>query len=404
MQPKNVLISGIGIAGPALAFWLRRAGFAPTLVERAPALRSGGYVVDFWGLGYDLAARMGLLQEIDRVGYHMRELRMVDRAGERIAGFGTAVFGELTGGRYITLGRSDLSQVIFDKVKDSSEVMFGDEILRLQERSECVDVEFKSGSRRSFNLVVGADGLHSAVRRLAFGPKDHFEKHLGYSVAAFEVRGYRPRDEEVYVVHGEPGRQLARFALHDDRTLFLFIFAAPGGVPVEGLTLVAQKALLRRQFAADGWESAPILDALDDVEELYFDRVSQIVIDRWSQGRIALVGDAAFCISLLGGQGAALAVTSAYVLAGELAKANGDHDTGFANYERALRRYITGKQRGAQRFAGFFAPKTRLGLLLRQYAIRTFRIPGVARRLIGADIADRLSLPDYGLADAASAM
>ena len=401
MQNKTVLICGIGIAGPALAFWLRRAGFAPTLVERAPALRSGGYVIDFWGLGYDLAARMGLLEDIDRVGYHMRELRMVDGAGQRIAGFGTAVFGELTGGRYITLGRSDLSRLIFEKVQGSSEVVFGDEVVRLHEQPDWVDVEFGSGARRRFDLVVGADGLHSAVRRLAFGSQDRFEKNLGYVVAAFEVRGYRPRDEEVYVVHGEPGRQLARFALHEDRTLFLFVFAAPPGMRVGGLSLDEQKAVLRRQFADDGWESLAILDALDGAADLYFDRVSQIVVDKWSRGRIALVGDAAFCISLLGGQGAALAVTSAYVLAGELAKARGFHDAAFARYEALLRPYIAAKQRGAERFAGFFAPKTRLGLSLRKYAIKSFRIPAVARYLIGSDIVDRLLLPDYDFAAAA---
>lgn len=346
---------------------------------------------------------MGLLEDIKRVGYRMRELRMVDGAGKRIAGFGTAVFDELTGGRYITLGRSDLSRLMFDKIRDSSEVMFGDEIAGLQNQTECVDVEFKNGVRRSFDLVIGADGLHSAVRRLAFGSQDRFEKGLGYIVAAFEVRGYRPRDEEVYVVHGEPSRQLARFALHNDRTLFLFIFAAQPGTPIEGLSLHAQKAVLRKQFAADEWESAAILDELDGVDDLYFDRVSQIVMDRWSRGRVALIGDAAFCISLLGGQGAALAATSAYVLAGELAKARGAHDAAFANYEVLLRSYIAAKQRGAKRFAGFFAPKTQLGLLLRKYAIKSFCIPGVAKYAIGADIADRLLLPDYSFAGAASA-
>ena len=123
MPAKTVLISGIGIGGPTLAFWLKAAGFAPTLIERAPTLRSGGYVVDFWGLGYDIAERMGLLHDIDRVGYHMCELRMVDGHGRRVAGFGTAVFGEVTGGRYITLGRSDLSRLIFDKVKDVCEIL-----------------------------------------------------------------------------------------------------------------------------------------------------------------------------------------------------------------------------------------------------------------------------------------
>ena len=131
MQAKAVLISGIGIGGPTLAFWLKAAGFTPTLVERSPGLRTGGYVIDFWGLGYDIAERMGLLPEIDRSGYRMRELRIVDDRGRRVAGFGTAVFGELTGGRYITLGRSDLSRLIFDKIKRRLRIHFDDEIDRV---------------------------------------------------------------------------------------------------------------------------------------------------------------------------------------------------------------------------------------------------------------------------------
>ena len=136
MQNKSVLISGIGIAGPTLAFWLKAAGFEPTLIERAPALRTGGYVIDFWGLGYDIAERMGLAGDINRIGYHVREMRIVDDRGKRVTGFGTKVFDELTGGRYVTLGRSDLSRLLFEKIKGTTEVIFDDEIVGLQEQAE----------------------------------------------------------------------------------------------------------------------------------------------------------------------------------------------------------------------------------------------------------------------------
>jgi 2-polyprenyl-6-methoxyphenol hydroxylase-like FAD-dependent oxidoreductase len=397
MAAKTVLISGIGIAGPTLAFWLRRAGFSPTLVEKAPTLRSGGYVIDFWGLGFDIAARMGLAADIDRVGYHVRELRMVDRAGKRVVGFGTAVFSELTDGRYVTVGRSDLSHLIFDRVQHDCEVIFDDEIVALNQDPDGVQVRFKRGADRRFDLLIGADGLHSAVRRLAFGPPASFEKKLGYRVAAFESGGYRPRDEAVYVIHTEPGRQLGRFALHGDRTLFLFVFASDSDLPTD-TTLDKQKALLHERFGGVEWESARILAELDRTQELYFDRVSQIVMERWSNGRVALLGDAAFCISLLGGQGSALAMTAAYVLAGELAKSQGRYEAAFANYENLLRAYIAGKQRAALRFAGFFAPKSRLNLFLLEQALRMFRIPGIARYAIGRDIADKLQLPEYHFA------
>ena len=225
MTVQTVLISGAGIAGPTLAYWLKAAGFQPTLIERAPALRTGGYVIDFWGLGYDIAERMGLTEGIKSVGYHVQELRIVGDDGRRQAGFGTKVFEELTGGRYVTIGRSDLSRLLFEKAALGTEAIFGEEIACLDERADGVHVRLKHGGERHFDLIVGADGLHSDVRRLAFGPENQFEKRLGYSVAAFTADNYRPRDEDVYLMYGQPGRMLGRFTLRDDRTLFLFVFA-----------------------------------------------------------------------------------------------------------------------------------------------------------------------------------
>ena len=388
-----MLISGAGIAGPTLAYWLKRAGFAPTLLDHAPALRSGGYVIDFWGLGYDIAERMGLVPAILRAGYRIREMRIVDAAGKRISGFGTKVFVELTGGRYVTIGRSALSRLLFETVKDGTETIFGDEIISLDERQDHVAVRLKSGSERQFDLVVGADGLHSTVRRLAFGPQDRFEKRLGYVVAVFEASGYRPRNEDVYVTYSEPGRMVGRVSLRDDKTLILFIFTDDGDTPMHDLA--AQKALLRAEFGGSGWECSHVLAALDAAGEIYVDRVSQIRMPRWSRGRIALVGDAAYCVSLVAGQGSALAMTGAYVLAGELAKAEGRHDEAFANYEKILRDFIARKQQGAERFASAFAPKTRLGLRFRNLVVKAAAIPGVARLTFGRDIIDSLRLPDY---------
>ena len=393
MRTETVLISGVGIAGPTLAFWLKAAGFQPTLVERAPGLRNGGYVIDFWGLGYDIAERMGLAGEINRIGYHAREMRIVDDLGKRVTGFGTNVFEQLTNGRYVTVGRSDLSRVLFDKLQGKTEVIFDNEIADLQERADCVQVRFKHGGRRQFHLAIGADGLHSNVRRLAFGPQHQFERRLGHVVAAFEVRGYRPRDEDIYLMYGQPGRMLGRFTLHDDRTLFLFVFAANyDALPA---MLEQQKAMLRETYRDGKWETPRILDKLEATPQLYFDRVSQIKMESWSRGRIALVGDAAFCVSLLAGQGSALAMISAYVLAGELAKAEGHYEVAFAKYEAFLRAYISKKQQAAERFAGVFAPKTQWGLSFRNLVIRAFAIPGLARFTIGRDIMDALRLPEY---------
>ncbi len=337
MTAQTVLISGSGIAGPTLAYWLEAAGLQPTLIERAPAIRAGGYVIDFWGLGYDIAERMGLRDDVDRVGYHTLELRVVDDGGRRVAGFGTRIFDELTGGRYVTVGRSDLSRLLFDKAKCGIETIFGEEITCLEERADGVQVRLKHGGERRFDLVVGADGLHSNVRRLAFGPETQFEKQLGYSVAAFTAEKYRPRNEDVYLMYGRPGRMLGRFTLREDRTLFLFVFADDNSnAPA---TLALQKTMLRDRYRDGQWECPQILDELDRAAELYFDSVSQIRMNAWSRGRVALIGDAASCVSLVTGQGSALAMISAYVLAGELDRAQGRYGEAFRNYEALLRTY-----------------------------------------------------------------
>ena len=391
----NVLISGVGIAGPTLAFWLRNYGFAPTLVESAPALRTGGYVIDFWGLGYDIAEKMGLLPDIAHIGYHMRELRIIDDSGRRLSGFGVQVFRELTGGRYITLGRSDLSNLIYNRIRNSCEIIFGDSITSMREAHGEVHVEFEHGGERRFDLVIGADGLHSRVRKLVFGPHNRYEKDLGYRVAAFETSGYRPRDELAYIIHCAPGRQVGRFALHNDRTLFLFIFGGEGEQEAHGAA--AQKAMLRKAFEGDGGELPRILAVLDSCHDLYFDRVGQIRMDAWSRGRVALVGDAGFCVSLLAGQGSALAMIAAYALAGELAISQGRPQEAFRRYEERLRPFIHTKQQAAERFAAAFVPRTRLGVFFRNQVIKTFLVPSIASIVIGRDIRDQVELPQYHL-------
>jgi len=253
-------------------------------------------------------------------------------------------------------------------------------------------VRLKHAGERRFDLVIGADGLHSGVRRLAFGPSDQFETHLGYVVAAFEAKGYRPRDDDVYLMYGRPGRMIGRFTLHADRTLFLLVFAADSDPPAG---LAEQKALLHQVYAGCGWEAPNMLAELQRADEVYLDRVSQIRMPGWAKGRVALIGDAAFCVSLLAGQGSALAMISAYVLAGELAAANGQYRTAFARYDALLRDYIGMKQKAAARFAGAFAPRTRAGLLFRDLVAKAFALPGVARLTFGREITDSLALPDY---------
>ena len=401
MTGRSVLISGIGVAGPALAYWLLEHGFQPTLVERAPRLRTGGYVIDFWGTGYDLAERMGLLPAILEAGYRVREVRIVNASGRRVGGFGTEALFSATGGRFISLSRSDLSSVLYRAIAERVETLFGDSVASVKPCSDGAIVTFERAAARRFDLVIGADGLHSQVRTLAFGTQTDIERYMGFVVAAFEVSGYRPREEDVYIGLAAPGRQVTRFSMRGDHTMFLFVAADDEeGAVVDPRDRTAHEAYLRRRFGSLGWECPQILDAMARASDLYFDRVSQIRMDKWSKGRIGLVGDAAFAPSLLAGQGSALAIIGAYVLAGELSRAS-TVDEAFARYEQVLGPFIRSKQQAAERFAGSFAPRTNLGLFLRNLSTYTMAIPGVARLLMGRSLVDFIQLPEYGRQSAA---
>jgi 2-polyprenyl-6-methoxyphenol hydroxylase-like FAD-dependent oxidoreductase len=393
---RRVLISGAGIAGPTLAYWLTRHGFTPTIVERAPALRTGGYVIDFWGAGLDVARRMGILPDVLGHGYQIREVRIVDDEGRRIAAFPSAVFTRALGDGFTSDPRGDLTATIFRALPASVETVFGDTIEHIEQTPEDVRVSLARGGTRAFDLVVGADGLHSQVRALAFGPEPRFERYLGLKVAAFAAAGYRPRDELVYMMSSEVGQQLSRFSMRDDRTMFLFTFADPDPAFPDGIE--AQKRVLRERFGRSGWECRSILERLDEASELYFDRVSQIDMGGaggWTKGRVALVGDAAFCVSLLGGHGSALAMAGAYILAGELGRAGGQYETAFARYRQLFGPFILTKQKAARRFVGSFAPKSRIALFMRNRIFNLLSIGWVARLVGGRGFRDAIALPDY---------
>jgi 2-polyprenyl-6-methoxyphenol hydroxylase-like FAD-dependent oxidoreductase len=381
-----------------LAYWLAHYGHDPTIVEVSPELRTGGYIIDFWGAGFDIADRMGLLPEISRRGYRVREVRVVNRSGKRVAGFPVDAFSRITHGRFISLPRGELVAAIFGKIKGRVETIFGDRVHRIEQLASGVRVTLERAGARDFDLVVGADGLHSRVRELVFGPSSQFEKYLGYKVAAFEVEGYRPRDELVYVLYTEVGQQAARFSMHGDRTMFLLVFAdaeaaVPGDTP-------SQKNLLRQRFGGSGWECPQILAALDTVKNLYFDRVSQIRLPPqqglWTRGRVTLVGDAAFCVSLLAGQGSSLAIVAAYILAGELHRSQGDYAEALARYQNLFGPVVLNKQKAAVRFAGAFAPKSKFSLFLRNQIFNLMAIRWIADVVVGRDLADNIVLPDYG--------
>ncbi|MEZ5969992.1 MAG: FAD-binding domain [Hyphomonas sp.] len=393
----KIAISGAGVAGPALAHWLLRTGHEPTLIEEAPEFRAGGYVIDFWGIGYDVIEKMGILPEVLARGYQVQEVRLVKGSGAKAAGFSADVFRRMTHDRFTSLPRGDLAEIIYDSVKDKAETLFGNSVTKVQDMGDAVSVTLLSGETRNFDLLVGADGLHSNVRRLVWGEQEAFERPVGFHVAAFVCSDYRHRDEDAYVSFAVPDLSISRFALRDNRTLALFIFGNDRMTGPMPHTTADKKALLHQIFAGAGWETHDLLDAMDETNEIYLDRVSQSVVPSWSKGRTVLIGDAAACPSLLAGEGTGLAIAEAYVLAGELKQAGSDLPAALRAYETRLRPFLEGKQKAALAMASTFAPKTKFGIWLRNMATHLMVIPPIADMFVGDSVKDDVDLPDYGM-------
>jgi 2-polyprenyl-6-methoxyphenol hydroxylase-like FAD-dependent oxidoreductase len=353
VKNKNVLISGASIAGPALAYWLRRYGFTPTVVERAPGRRDGGYKIDLRGAAVDVAERMGILAEVRRSSTGMRGASYVNGAGKRVA----RVSAELFGGRErddVEVMRGDLGRILA-AATPGTEYLFGDAITAIDQDDQGVLVSFQHGRPRAFDLVVGADGLHSGVRALAFGEESRFLRHLGHYVSIFTVPNHLHLDREE-VLYAAPGRTTNVYSTRQDRRAkALFMFASPP-LRYDHRDTDRQKQLLTEAFAGGAWEVPRLLEAVWEAPDFYFDSVSQVHMDQWSRGRVALVGDAAYGPSPASGQGTSLALVGAYVLAGELAAAGGDHRAAFAGYERAMRGFVEQNQRlGPENLKGMVA-------------------------------------------------
>ncbi|KAB2387813.1 FAD-dependent monooxygenase [Actinomadura montaniterrae] len=335
----NVLISGAGIAGLTLAFWLRRHGFAPTVVERAPAIRAGGYKVDVRGAALTVAERMGLLDELRARRTGVRSGTVVNAAGKRVASMDGDTFGGRVHGDAEVL-RGDLHRLLFERT--DAEYLFGDSITGLTQTADGVEVAFDSGLVRTFDLVIGADGLHSATRALAFGPEERFVRDLGHRIAIFGVPNHLGLDREEVTYIG-PGRTTLAYSVDGDADAkAMFLFRSEEADVPRGRA--AQEQALAAAYAGEGWEVPRLLDGMAAAPDFYFDAVAQVRMDGWSSGRVALLGDAAYCASPASGQGTSLALVGAYVLAGELAAAGGDHEAGFAAYEREMRPFAERNQ------------------------------------------------------------
>ncbi|MEU9521717.1 FAD-dependent monooxygenase [Streptomyces sp. NPDC048224] len=340
-----MLVAGASIAGPALAHWLRRRGASVTVVERAPELRPGGQAVDARGVAKEVVRRMGLDAAVRAACTDTAGAYTVDVHGQVLETFRADDEGGDGFIADIEILRGDLSQLLYDDTRDHVEYLFGDRIAELSQDAHGVDVVFAGGDRRRFDLVVGADGLHSPLRAMVFGPHERFLRHLGQVLAFYSVPNVFGLDRWLLEYQDpESGRSALLRPIQDaTRAMTMFYFASPDH-DVDHRDVVAQKRLLREQTAGLGWLVPDILAHLDDTPDFYLDQVAQVTMDRWSSGRVGLLGDAAFSSSPMSGQGTGLALVGAYVLAGELAAAGWDPDAGFARYEARMRPFVEANQ------------------------------------------------------------
>ncbi|MEV6337726.1 FAD-dependent monooxygenase [Nocardia vinacea] len=343
MSGIRVLVAGASIAGPALAHWLRRRGAEVTVVERAPELRPGGQAVDARGVAKEVIRRMGLDAAVRAACTETIGAYTVDADGNVLDTFRAEDEGGDGFIAEIEILRGDLSQVLYDDTRDGVEYIFGDRIAELTQDADGVDVTFAGGDRRRFDLVVGADGLHSALRAMVFGPRERFIRHLGHVLAFYSVPNEFGLDRWL-IEYQESGRSAGLRPIQDaTRAMAMFSFPS-ADLDVDYRDVEAQKRLLRERMTGLGWLTPGILAHLDDTPDFYLDQVAQVVMDRWSSGRVGLLGDAAFSSSPMSGQGTGLALVGAYLLAGELAAAGWDPEAGFARYEARMRSFVEANQ------------------------------------------------------------
>ncbi|WP_432071182.1 FAD-dependent monooxygenase [Streptomyces sp. AA1529] len=346
---RNVLISGAGVAGLALAHWLRRAGFAPTVVERAPSVRPGGHAVDVRGVALDVLDRMGLLADARRARTRMRGMSMHDGDGNELWRSTEMTYSS---GRLdsddIELLREDLTALLHRRVRadpdeeGGTEFLFGDSVAALDQSDPAggVHVTFASGLTRTFSLVVGADGLRSGVRRLAFGPEsDRYLHHLGAHVAVFSTDNFLGLDNwQVWVRDERASYCLYPVRGNTELRATLGFMSPP--LDYDHRDPERQKALLAANTAALGGDTGILLDAMHTAPDFYFAPMAQVRMDRWTRGRVALVGDAGYCPSPLSGQGTSLALVGAYVLARELGASPAPVADALLRYEERMRPFV----------------------------------------------------------------
>ncbi|MET8143804.1 FAD-dependent monooxygenase [Sphaerisporangium sp. NPDC005288] len=387
----RVLVSGASIAGPALAYWLNRYGFEVTVVEKASAVRGGGYPIDIRGTALEVVRRMGVLPALQAAHVDTRRITFLAPDGSVIAAVDAQPVAGGAAVRDLEVRRGDLTEILYGAIRDEVEFLFDDTIAALDDRADGVDVTFRSGEQRVFDVVVGADGLHSHTRGLVFGPEARFHRYLGYCFAGFTMSNDLGLSREG-VVWNTPGRGAALYAVGDGDTVHGFLSFSRPEPPFEAFRdPAAQRDLVASIFAGDQWEVPRLVTAMHAADDLFFDVVSQIRMPRWSAGRVALAGDAAHAPSFLTGQGSSLALVGAYLLAGELAT-DRDHTAALIAYEQRARAFVEMNQALVTEGDATLIPGTEEALARRNRMLRGLTVMPAAE---GRPAYSALTLPDF---------
>jgi 2-polyprenyl-6-methoxyphenol hydroxylase-like FAD-dependent oxidoreductase len=315
---------------------------------------------------------MGLIETLRAKAYPVTQMILVDEQGRKRAALDIDSMRKLLDNRYISLARGDLETVLYESICEKIPVLFQTQISQIVEQPDHVQVTLSNGAVQEAGLVIGADGIHSHVRNLCWGEAGQFEHFLGYYFACAVIDNFLQRNDCFYS-YMAPKTQASVYAIGDNRLATLFAFQSE---LLDTKSHQSKQEILKEKFGRQGWIVPQLLEATLQADHLYFDTVSQVVVDTWNKGRVALVGDACQCLTLLAGQGASFAMHGSYVLASSLHEAQGDYSRAFPAYQEKMRPLIEDEQAKARKLGGSFVPKNRFAIWMTAFFLNIAFLPG----------------------------